>query len=147
MEFREATLSQEDEVLHMMEDFYRMHDYTFYETDASRNFEEFIQNENLGKFWVITQSGKTIGYVILTFGYSFEYGGRDAFVDELYLKKDYRNRGIGTLIFESIEFYARKHDVKTIHLEVEQGNEAANRLYIKSGFKSNDRTLLSKTID
>ncbi|MEM7298481.1 MAG: GNAT family N-acetyltransferase [Bacteroidota bacterium] len=147
MEFREATLDQEDECLRMMEDFYKMNGYTYYETDASRNFEEFIQNENLGKFWVITQSGKTIGYVILTFGYSFEYGGRDAFVDELYLKAEYRNRGIGTLILESIDFYAHKHGVKAIHLEVEQDNEAGNRLYIKSGFKSNDRALLSKTVE
>ena len=147
MEFREATLDLQTECLQMMNDFYQMNDYHFRETEKSRLFEEFIGNDNLGKFWVVTLSGKIIGYIILTFGFSFEYGGRDAFIDELYLKEEFRNRGLGKLILESVEFFAVKHKVKAIHLEVEETNVAGNRLYIKAGFSSNERGLMTKRLD
>lgn len=147
MEFREATLEHETECLDMMYEFCRMNNYHYRETEKSRLFEEFIQNESLGKFWVITLTGKVIGYIILTFGYSFEYGGRDAFIDELFLKQEFRNRGLGKLILESVEFYAIKHEVNAIHLEVEQSNEAANKLYLKTGFSESDRSLLTKTLN
>ncbi|GAB4228924.1 MAG: hypothetical protein Tsb0034_00330 [Ekhidna sp.] len=147
MEFREATLDHEDICLEMMEDFYAMNGYQFYEVQASRNFEEFIQNDQLGKFWIINFSGKIAGYLILTFGYSFEYGGRDAFIDELFLKEEFRNRGIGGLILESVDFFARKHGVKAIHLEMEKENLIENKLCVKSGFKSNDRSLLTKIVE
>ena len=37
-----------------------------------------------------------VGYLVLTLGYSLEYGGRDAFIDEVYIRSSYRGRGIGT---------------------------------------------------
>jgi len=36
----------------------------------------------MGRVWLIQYQGQVIGYVILTLGYSLEYGGRDAFIDE-----------------------------------------------------------------
>ena len=70
-----------------------------------------------------------------------------AFIDELFLKQEFRNRGLGKLILESVEFYAIKHEVNAIHLEVEQSNEAANKLYLKTGFSESDRSLLTKTLN
>ena len=127
----------------MMSDFYKMRGSRFIETEQSRLFDEFIQNENLGKFWTITRSGKIIGYAILTFGYSFEYGGRDASVNELYLKEEFRERGFESLILESVEFFARKHDVNAIHLEA--GEE--NKRYLKAGFSHNNKSFLTKIPD
>ena len=131
----------------MMEDFYRLSNLPFYEVQASNCFEDFIKNDHLGKFWMITFSGKTIGYLILTFGYSFYHGGRDAFIEEIYLKKEYRNQGFGTHILESLHFFASKHDVKAIHLKAEQGKVDRQRLYMKAGFKGSERQIFTKIID
>jgi hypothetical protein len=34
------------------------------------------------------------GYVILTLGFSVEYRGREAFVDELYVEEKFRRQGL-----------------------------------------------------
>lgn len=146
MEFILAKPKHEDQFLEMMEDFYEINNYQFNWSGAADNFKEFIQNENLGKLWFIGHSDHIIGYLILTFGYSFEYGGRDAFLDELYLKEEYRNQGYGSIIMETLDFLAAKEGVKAIHLEVEKTNSAGNELYYKSGYTDSDRSLLSKRI-
>src|SRR3989338_432197 len=48
-----------------------------------------------GRLWLICDRGRPIGYVVLTFGFSLEYGGREAIVEELYLVPSRRRRGIG----------------------------------------------------
>jgi ribosomal protein S18 acetylase RimI-like enzyme len=65
-----------------------------------------------------------VGYVVITLGYSIEYGGRDGFIDDLYLVPE-PALGIGTL-----------------HLEVETGNDYASRLYRRAGFEATGRRLL-----
>ena len=47
---------------------------------------------------------------------------------------------------ELIEAYARKLGINAVHLEVERTNEKGKRLYHHQGYKSNDRTLLTKRI-
>ncbi len=49
--------------------------------------EVLVGDETLGRVWVICAAGAAIGYVVLTLGYSLEYGGRDACIDELYVRE------------------------------------------------------------
>jgi GNAT superfamily N-acetyltransferase len=82
--------------------------------------------------------------VVLTFGFSFEYGGRDAFIDELYLEAAHRGKGIGGLTIDFVSEQAKVLGVKALHLEVERHNDWGNRLYRKKGFGGNERHLLTK---
>lgn len=49
----------------------------------------------MGRVWLIQHQSLAIGYVILTLGFSLEYGGRDAFIDEFYIQANYQGQGIG----------------------------------------------------
>ncbi len=40
--------------------------------------------------WLIRHGGQTVGYVVLTFDYGLEYGGREMFIDELYVRASHR---------------------------------------------------------
>lgn len=55
--------------------------------------------------------------------------------------------GIGGLVMDFISKEASKLGVKVIHLEVEQHNDGAVKLYIDKGFKNNGRILLSKKVN
>jgi len=147
MEFREATIELETECLEMMSRYSQLNGKNFRETEKSRLYEAFIQNESLGKFWVITFSGNVIGYIILTFGYSFESGGREAFIDELYLNEEFSSRGLDKLILESVEFFAIKHDVKTLHIKGTQADMRHHKEYLKAGFTETNQTWHTKTLD
>ena len=73
---------------------------------------ELIANENLGRLLVIETENELIGYAVIGFGFSLEFGGRDALLDEFYLLETRRGQGIGTqLISVMEEFVARKGSV------------------------------------
>ncbi|MDN5205307.1 GNAT family N-acetyltransferase [Fulvivirgaceae bacterium BMA10] len=144
--FKLANKDDLQEILDMMEDFNAIDQYDFNRKTGSDNILEFINNEVLGRLWLIMDNHNIIGYIALTFGFSFEYQGKDAFIDELYLKKSFRNKGIGNTTMDFVIDQAKKLRVRAIHLEVERHNESGNSLYTKHGFKGNQRNLLTKIL-
>lgn len=88
--------------------------------------------------------GPFIGYVVLTLGFSIEYGGRDGFVDELYVAPDARGRGIGTAALQFVMDQARELGFRALHLEVMPGNDRALELYNRHGFTDTRRHLMNK---
>ena len=70
-------------ILEMMEAFYAIDDYPFDGQNAEATLRHFLENENLGRLWLIQSGSQIVGYIVLTFGFSFEYSGKDAFIDEL----------------------------------------------------------------
>ncbi len=87
-------------------------------------FEEFVTDDTFGRAWLIVESEKPVGYVVLTVSFSFEYRGRDAFIDELYVEEGFRGRGIGRRTMEFVEGVARELGVNAMHLEVSRDNDA-----------------------
>ena len=144
--FQLASEKRIPEILEMMADFNAIDNYPFDKEAGLRNLKEFLAGDHLGRLWTIHVEDSVVGYIALTFGFSFEYRGRDAFIDEFFIKEGFRNRGIGRETIEFIEVQAVELGVKAMHLEVEKHNEKGKRLYVNQGYKSNDRMLLSKRI-
>lgn len=113
---------------------------------ASAALAELIENPDLGRLWLILGYGKPVGYIAVTFGFSLEYHGRDAFIDDLFIQPGFRGRGLGMRVLEAIETECRVCGVRALHLEVGHANQAALALYQKQGFRDNDRRLLSKRL-
>ncbi|MBW1294971.1 GNAT family N-acetyltransferase [Aquimarina litoralis] len=144
--FTNYTDEDKAEVLEMMVSFNKMEGYAFDPIIREKNLLEFTSDESLGRLYVIKLQQQTIGYLVLAFGFSFEYKGRDAFIDEFYIKPDYRNKGIGKTTLDFVASESKKLDVKALHLEVEPHNIYANKLYLSKGYSSNDRKLMTKKI-
>ncbi len=83
-----------------------------------------------------------IGYVIISFGWSIEFGGLDGFVDEIFIRPGVRGRGIGTEILLSLPKTLAKAGMRAIHLEVDRGNAAARRVYEKLRFEPREDYML-----
>ena len=120
--------------------------YAFDEGTAREALEEFITDSSLGSIWLIETDGAPIGYVALTLCYSFEYHGRNAYIDELYIDAAYRGQGIGRQTLRFIEEECRRLRVRAIHLEVERANVIGQALYAKFGFDDHDRYLMTKWV-
>ena len=140
--FRQLEISQIDSITKLMQDFYVIDNYPFDIEVSKKLFLEFISNENLGKSWLICSDEEVIGYVILTFIFSFEYQGKIAFLDELYIKETARGKGIGNQTIQFIKEQILLLNVKVIYLEVENHNEKAQKLYIANDFEIHNRNLL-----
>ncbi len=87
-----------------------------------------------------------VGYLVLTFGYSLEFHGRDAFIDELFIRASHRGRGWGTRAMEQAESTAKALNIRAVHLEVGHGNTRAQEFYSKMGYNDHERYLMTKWI-
>jgi diamine N-acetyltransferase len=84
-----------------------------------------------------------VGYVVLSFDFSLEYGGKNAWIDELFIRPELRGKGIGSKALDFAVQVARECGAKVLHLEVNRGNPAIH-LYRRHGFEDHNRALLSK---
>ncbi len=98
--------------------------------------------EPLARAWLVREQGTVIGYVVITLGFSIEYGGRDGFIDDLFLVPMARRRGIGAKLLAFTVARAKELGIRTLHLEVEIGNDKAARLYRAAGFGESGRRLM-----
>lgn len=80
-----------------------------------------------------------IGYIVITFGWSIEFGGLDAIIDELYIRPGVRGRGIATEALLSLPNALAAGGLKAIHLEVDHDNKPAIALYRRAGFEPRER--------
>ncbi len=99
-----------------------------------------------GEVRLTEAGGRPAGYFVVTFGYSLEFHGRDAFLDELYVVPEHRAQGLGHTAIAAAERICREHGVSALHLEVERSNTRAQALYRKTGFVDHDRYLMTKRL-
>ena len=102
------------------------------EENIVRSFEEFTGGTPFGDAFIFEESGKTVGYGVLAYTYSQEAGGKVVWLEEIYVCREQRGRGLGT---EFIDFVLENIPAKRYRLETEPENEAAARLYIRKGFE------------
>jgi GNAT superfamily N-acetyltransferase len=131
-------------MLGLMERFYAEARYPFRRDNARAAVEALLADPALGRAWLFRDGGDAVGYFVLTLGFSLEYGGRDAFVDELFVSPTHRGRGLGRRALEVIDEACRELGVRALHLEVEMENLPAAELYRKRGFEDHDRRLMTR---
>ena len=94
-------------------------------------FEYCLKDNPYSKLFIIEYDGKIAGYGNISFTYSIEGGGNVVFLEELYIKPEYRNKGIGT---EYFNFIHTNFPAKRYRLEVTDCNIKAKQLYEKLGY-------------
>ncbi len=146
-QFRLAVEGDADLLLGFMRAYYAFDGHGFDHEKARAALISLLRNPDFGRAWLILDGSDPIGYVVICFGYSLEWLGRDAFVDEFYLHENYRNRGWGKTTMRFVEDAAKELGIRALHLEVMKGNAAAMHLYRKLGFEPHSSTFLSKWVE
>ncbi len=100
-----------------------------------------LEGSPYGAIYIIGPIRAPIGYIIVTFTWSVEFGGLDGLLDELYIRPPVRGRGIASEVLIQLPKALAEAGVRMLHLEVTHDNETAKRLYLRSGFKPNDKYL------
>ena len=112
--------------------------------EVEKALRDLLADDRLGCVLLAEQGGRPVGYTVLGFGYSLEFHGRDAFVDELYVAEAARGSGIGNLLLDAAEMACRARGIKALHLESGHGNPRATGLYERRGFQAHERHLMTK---
>lgn len=95
-----------------------------------------------GCIYLIGPGRAPLGYIILTFGWSVEFGGMDGFVDEIYIRPAVRGRGIATEVLLDLPKALSEAGLTALHLEVDRTNERSQKLYLRTGFRARERYML-----
>ena len=97
------------------------------------SIDKLLEMPAQGRILLIqTATAETVGYAIMAFGFSLEFGGRDAFLDELFVAEAYRRQGIGKAALQAVCTWACREGLCALHLEVERDNKPAKALYSES---------------
>ncbi|MEP4198078.1 MAG: GNAT family N-acetyltransferase [Aliishimia sp.] len=91
-----------------------------------------------GSAYLIGPPRAPIGYIVVTFGWSVEFGGLDGFIDEIFVRRGVRGRGIASEVLIALPRALANAGLRALHLEVETENHSARKLYAKSGFQLRD---------
>lgn len=145
--FQPAQASDIEILAQFVKEFHSLDDYPYDPIVTRTVLNDIISNENLGRVWLICDDKTPVGYIVLTFGYSLEYRGRDAIIDELYLQSTHRNKGYGKAAINVVATACQELGIQAVHLEVEAHNHVAHKLYTNSGFKDYKRTFMTKWLE
>lgn len=144
IEFKTGTLADLETLLILMREYYEYDQHIFDESKARGALSQLLNEPTWGYAWLILDNGEVAGYMVACFGFSLEFGGRDAFLDELYLRQAYRGRGIGTQAVQHMIQACHDLGINALHLEVMPNNQKVIALYERMGFEARGSSLMSK---
>ncbi len=96
-------------------------------------FNELISSDRYAECYFIENNNESVGFGLLAKTFSQESGGIVVWLEELYIKPEYRSLGFGKEFFE---FIFKNYDYATrFRLETEPDNFRAIKLYKSLGFE------------
>jgi ribosomal protein S18 acetylase RimI-like enzyme len=142
MVIRNAAAGDHAALLDMMEDFNRGERIDMQRETTAPALARLLADDSLGR--VLISDG---GYAVLTWGFDLEFGGRDAFLTELYVRPDARRRGLGRALLDAVLRTAKDGGAGAVHLGVYPDNHAALALYRSAGFTRIPRDFYSQLME
>ncbi|MCL3883434.1 GNAT family N-acetyltransferase [Marivita sp. GX14005] len=91
-----------------------------------------------GAIWLIGPRRAPVGYVALSFGWSVEFGGLDAMIDELFIRRAVRKRGMGGEALDALAKALREGGIHALHLEARRDDDTLSRFYARARFQPRD---------
>ena len=84
-QFRPAMESDVGVIIEMMRCYNAEDGYPFVEAEARQATLDLIRITHLGDLLLVHEESRVVGYLAVILGFSLEYRGRDAFIDEVFI--------------------------------------------------------------
>ena len=131
---REMREGDKDAVLQMMRVFYASpavltsgsEEIFLCDIDACLSDSPYLEG------YILENGDEIQGYAMVAKSFSTEFGKPCIWIEDLYIKAEYRGLGLGGAFLESI---GKKYAGCVFRLEAEEENEGAVRLYERKGFQ------------
>ena len=144
--FRTATLADAATLRTLVKQYYEFDQIPFVPEEIESGLRTLLGDSSLGQAWLVLNGTQPVGYIIFTYGFDIEFGGRLAIVTDLYLEPGHRRQGLGSKILDHVEAFCRSVGLHGLELQVESDNTEARALYKRFGFQPADRIPMSKRI-
>jgi ribosomal protein S18 acetylase RimI-like enzyme len=108
-------------------------------------FEKLSKRETDRIFVAEDETHVFLGYLWIGEGNNMMTGLKHGYVYGVFVKEEFREKGIGRKLMEKAESYCRERGYSRILLMVSVGNQAAISLYDNIGFKA-EQTYMAKVL-
>ena len=144
---RKLTENHRDLYIRMAEEFYSS-DAVLHPIPRAyieRTADEALQSDAYAEIYLLECEGEPAGYGLTARTFSQEAGGSVLWIEELYIREQFRSRGLGREFFSYIE-EQNKDRTARIRLEVEEENTRAASLYERLGYEKLDYKQMIKDL-
>ena len=145
-DFQQFTNANRGELVSLMRQLYEHSGMSWSEPVAQRACEELLRSPDKGGAWMVRVQNETAGYFVLTLAFSLEFGGVFGLLDELYVRPEWRGKGIGTAALRFAERQCRELGGSALRLETGTENTHAVRFYERHGLSREERYLMTKRL-
>ena len=125
----------------------------FYSSDAvlhqvprsyfEKTADEVLRSDAYAEIYLLEYEGEPAGYGLTARTYSQEAGGQVLWIEELYIRKKFRSKGLGREFFSWLE-EKNRGKIARFRLEVEEENSRAIALYKRLGYEVLDYVQMVK---
>jgi len=107
-------------------------------------FDALLSHPQHGRMMLLERGGERVGYFVVGFCFSLEFGGRFGLLDELYVLPAHRGGGVGKRALDEVESLCVAQGLGCVRLEVSDGNDLAREIYLRRGYTMHPRRLMTK---
>jgi GNAT superfamily N-acetyltransferase len=135
------------DVLRMMRELYEIdaHDLRVDAAAFPSTIDYLLDNPESGQIVLLTDGRVLHGYALLVSYWSNEWGGIVLLLDELFVDKEFRGRGIAKSFFKYLE-HERPFGAVVVALEVSSHNTRARALYESMGFTDRHLQMMTRRL-
>jgi GNAT superfamily N-acetyltransferase len=99
-----------------------------------------FEDPRRGALLVALIDEKPAGVAYLAYTFTIEHGGKSAWLEELYVSPEHREKGLGQRLLDEALRLARREMCAALDLEVESDHKRVESLYRRSGFRPHTRS-------
>jgi GNAT superfamily N-acetyltransferase len=132
MEFTIREIEKKDypeliEIFHEFAEFEKLPDNMVNSVEQMKTESDFING-----FVVLNENKKIIGYVTYFYAY-YTWIGKSMYMDDLYVKRDFRGNGLGTKLIKKVIEKAKSDKCNKLRWQVSEWNQPAIDFYKNLG--------------
>ena len=117
------------------------------ERDLGEVFDEAMKSKEQIMLLMIELDGFSVGFINVFKGFSVWSRGKSMTIDDMYVRDEFRDQGVGTKVMEYIENYAKENRYRRVQALGNKTNKKSNIFYVAKGYMSTDMNLFVKYFD
>jgi len=138
IQVRKATAEDIPALIGLMREFYAEANFKLDDQWATEAFMSLLSNDSYGCAWIVSTADIAMGHAVLTVRFTMEHGGMSGYVDDLFVRKEFRKHGAGFSLLQELERECSIRNCKSLIVEVGKDNDAGLRTYQKLGMHQID---------
>lgn len=111
---------------------------------TEESLKESIFDKNRAEALLIELDNKAIGYIVYFFNYSTFVGREGLYIEDLYIKPEYRGQGIGKKSFELLVHIAKENKCERLEWTCLDWNEPSLKFYKSIGSKQMNEWIIHR---